>query len=60
MDCFWHVRAADGIGIVSEFSQQATSNNSVARAGGYALSGFEFLRFMRWCKRTVAEVVLLQ
>ena len=37
MDIFWHVRAADGIGIVSEFSQQATSNHSVARAGGYAL-----------------------
>lgn len=34
------MRAADGIGIVSEFSRQATSNNSVARAGGCALSGF--------------------
>ena len=39
MDCFWHVRAADGIGIgiVSECSPQATSNTS---AGGCALSGF--------------------
>ena len=56
MDFFWHARAADAIGIVSELSQQATSNHSVARAGGYALSGFEFLRR----ERTVAEVGLLQ
>lgn len=59
MDRFWHVRAAEGIGVVSEFSPQATGNHSVARAGGYALSGFESLRFMRWCERTVTEVVLL-